>query len=234
MPEESVPLPENDPNTKALVGKLGNLLRDRDENGAPGNARTVVNGNELLSDFERKVDAILNSIGLDHITQHHISYIDRADGATHIYTPDFDLGQKYNGKTVILEPHGGDFFDYEFIRKMRRFMESSSHDDYYLVIITEKPLDEIKAMLAKTRVSRRSDEYFPPMDISNICDKLVNTRKLAQEELQQPYKIPDEMAGKPYAIEAAQLSEELGGDGKFDQTELIRALMEFKRDGTMS
>jgi hypothetical protein len=224
LAEEKTAGPENG---RESAQNLTGLIR-----GSP--AKAVNNGNELLSDFEERVDSILNKLQIRHITQHHIEYTSKEDGSVRIYTPDFDLeSPKCNGKTVILEPHGGDFFNYDFIRKMKRFMESKEHDDYYLIIITEMPIDEIKRRLANTRVSKHSDQIFQDLQISDICDKLINTRKRSPEEMQQPYAAPPEVAGKPYAYEAEKVAAELGGMGEFDELEFIRALIRFKKDGVI-
>ncbi len=188
----------------------------------------------LASSFEERVESILNKLQMGYIEQHHIQYLNKQDGRMHVYTPDFDLTDtKYNGKTVILEPHGGDYFNYDFIRKMKAFMESKEHDDYYLVIITEMPVEEIKKRLATTMVSKHSGQYFKDLEISDICDKLINTRKRGSEEMAQPYGLPPEMADKPYASDAAKLAEDLGGMGEFDELEFMRQLIKFKREGSM-
>ena len=49
----------------------------------------------------------------------------------------------------------------------------------------------------------------------------------------QPYVVPTGEAGKPYALDAAKLAEELGGMGEFDELEFMRQLIKYKREGAM-
>ena len=191
------------------------------------------------SSFEERVEDILNYLQIKHISQHHINYSDDKGSKTwndengvprpYIYTPDFDLDSpKYNGKTVILEPHGGAYFDDKFFRKMVRFMDSKEHkDDYYLIMITEKPVAEINDMM---KDYARRNHISRPLDVSNICDKMVTTYVRTDDEIKAPYKPPADVAGKIYADEAEKVANALGGMGRYDELEFIRTLIRLKKD----
>ncbi len=194
----------------------------------------------LLSSFEERVEDILNNLQIRHITQHHINYSDSNGSKTwtdetgqqkpYIYTPDFDLDSpKYNGKTVILEPHGGRYFKDKFFDKMIRFMDSKEHNsDYYLIMITERPVEEINAMLESYARRRHIQRK---LDVSNICDKIVNTRERTDDEMHSRVETTDPKdAAKPHWADAQKVSDELGGMKRFDDREFIRTLIRLKED----
>ncbi len=195
----------------------------------------------LLSSFEERVEDILNKIQIKHITQHHINYSDEngskmwtdesGQQRPYIYTPDFDLeSPKYQGKTVILEPHGGRYFNDKFFEKMIRFMDSKEHNsDYYLIMITDRPVAEINDMLADYA---RRKHIKRNLDVSNICDKMVTTRMRTDEEVQKKIEGSDpKNSAKPHWADAQKVSDELGGMKRFDDREFIRTLIRLKDDG---
>ncbi len=194
----------------------------------------------LLSSFEERVESILNALQIKHTTQNHINYSDESGSKTfidengqqrpYIYTPDFNLNSpNYQGKTVILEPHGGKYFNDKFFDKMIRFMDSKEHDStYYLIMITEKPVAEINAMLADYARRRHIKRK---LDVSNICDKMVNTRMRSDEDMRDHVEGNDPVdSAKPRWNEAQRISDQLGGMKRFDDREFIRTLIRLKED----
>jgi hypothetical protein len=83
-----------------------------------------------------------------------------------IFRPDFIIKDlEVNKKSLVLEPHGKQFFDDKRIRKYKSFMDNFG-SDYYFVIITDMTIGALNRKLMKCGLK-----------INDICSEVIYSKR---------------------------------------------------------
>ncbi len=112
-----------------------------------------------------ETEEAIKQLGVPYDTEKPVFDLEFANGETHTFTPDFLLKVSADviGRQMLVECHGSQYFDKAFLNKLKTFMQSQHHKNYFLVVVTNHAfLSYVRANMDSLKLSEKdiSDRFI--------------------------------------------------------------------------
>ncbi len=135
---------------------------------------------EVLNPREESVKRSLLDLGIGS----YYEYMAYPLSNSKAYLPDFITSLAFNGRQVVLEPHGS--ISVEYMSKLNEFIKTYG---FYLILISNKPYKSL--LSSNANPDYYIDQYWYIKDFENTEDKIPKNSKAVKKNLKKLLRSPE-------------------------------------------